>query len=128
MKEIARDLLPGLRERLFGGKAVILLGARQTGKTTLLRILLRQYSDESVWLNADRPEIRTMLTEASVATLRQLTGGKRLVVIDEAQRIKNIGLTLKLFTDEMPEIQVIASGSSSFELANQINEPLTGRK
>jgi predicted AAA+ superfamily ATPase len=69
-----------------------------------------------------------MLTEASVATLRQLTGGKRLVVIDEAQRIKNIGLTLKLFTDEMPEIQVIASGSSSFELANQINEPLTGRK
>lgn len=128
MKEIARDLLPGLRERLFGGKAVVLLGARQTGKTTLLRILLRQYSDESVWLNADRPEIRTMLTEASVATLRQLTGGKRLVVIDEAQRIKNIGLTLKLFTDEMPEIQVIASGSSSFELANQINEPLTGRK
>ena len=128
MREIARELLSAIRQKLFGGKAVILLGARQTGKTTLMKMLLRHYSDESVWLNADRPEIRAMLTDASVSTLRQLTEGKQLVIIDEAQRIKNIGLTLKLFTDEMPGIQVIASGSSSFELANQINEPLTGRK
>lgn len=125
---IPRFLFDKLRARMFQGKAVVLLGARQTGKTSLVQRLLAEWPDESVFLNADRPEVRRQLTDASVATLRQLAGSARLIVIDEAQRIKNIGLTLKLFTDELPHIQVVATGSSAFELANEINEPLTGRK
>lgn len=128
MQFIPRILLPQLRSRLFQGKAIILLGARQTGKTSMVRKLIQEWPEEAIWLNADRPEVRRQLSNASTATLRQIVGNKRLVVIDEAQRIRNIGLTLKLFTDEMPEIQVIATGSSAFELANEINEPLTGRK
>jgi uncharacterized protein len=121
-------LLPVLRERMFQGKAIVLLGARQTGKTSLVKTLVAEWPDNFVWLNADRPEVRRQLSNASLAVLRQLAGDKRVVVIDEAQRIRNIGLTLKLFTDEMPELQVVATGSSAFELANEINEPLTGRK
>ena len=128
MTQIPRLLLPTLRDRMFQGKAIILLGARQTGKTSLVRRLIREWPDDSVFLNADRPEVRRQLGDASVAGLRQLAGNARVVVIDEAQRIKNIGLTLKLFTDELPQIQVVATGSSAFELANEINEPLTGRK
>lgn len=128
MTQIPRLLLPTLRDRMFQGKAIILLGARQTGKTSLVRRLIREWPDDSVFLNADRPEVRRQLGDASVVGLRQLAGNARVVVIDEAQRIKNIGLTLKLFTDELPQIQVVATGSSAFELANEINEPLTGRK
>lgn len=113
---------------MFQGKAIVLLGARQTGKTSMVRRLMAEWPEESVFLNADRPEVRRQLTDASVPVLRQLAGKARIVFIDEAQRIKNIGLTLKLFTDELPDIQVVATGSSAFELANEINEPLTGRK
>jgi len=125
---IPRLLLDSLKARMFGGKAIILLGARQTGKTSLMQLLIKEWPDSSVFLNADRPEIRRQLTDATVNTLRQISGNARIVVIDEAQRIKNIGLTLKLFTDELPHVQIIATGSSAFELANEINEPLTGRK
>lgn len=128
MDQIPRFLLSRFRERLFQGKALILLGARQTGKTSLVKRLVAEWPEDSVWLNADRPEVRQQLTNASVPVLKQLAGNKRLVVIDEAQRIRNIGLTLKLFTDELPHLQVVATGSSAFELANEINEPLTGRK
>ncbi|MBL7826274.1 MAG: ATP-binding protein [Saprospiraceae bacterium] len=128
MNQIPRTILPKLRSKLFQGKALILMGARQTGKTSLVRKLVDEWQNDAIWLNADRPEVRRQLSNASLSTLKQLTGAAKLVVIDEAQRIKNIGLTLKLFTDEMPEVQVVATGSSAFELANEINEPLTGRK
>lgn len=125
---IPRILFENLVNRLFKGKAIIILGARQTGKTSLVRRLMAECPEVSVFLNADRLEVRRQLTDASTATLVRLCGNARLVVIDEAQRVKNIGLTLKLFTDELPHIQVVATGSSAFELANEINEPLTGRK
>lgn len=125
---IPRILFENLLNRLFKGKAIIILGARQTGKTSLVRRLMAECPEVSVFLNADRLEVRRQLTDASTATLVRLCGNARLVVIDEAQRVKNIGLTLKLFTDELPHIQVVATGSSAFELANEINEPLTGRK
>ncbi len=128
MQYIDRMLLATLKRRMFQGKAIIVLGARQTGKTVLVRQLLDQWPGSAVYLNADRPEIRRQLTDASVHVLKHLAGDAKVVVIDEAQRIKNIGLTLKLFIDELPEIQVVATGSSSFELSNEINEPLTGRK
>lgn len=127
-KFIPRELLPIMHGNMFQGKAIILLGARQTGKTSLVKRLLDERQEESIFLNADRPEVRAQLTNPSLATLHQLVGNARIIVIDEAQRIKNIGLILKLFTDELAAVQVVATGSSSFELANEINEPLTGRK
>jgi predicted AAA+ superfamily ATPase len=103
------------------------MGARQTGKTTLLKEIIKDTSDV-LWLNADEPDVSVLLEHATSSRLRQLIGSKRIVIIDEAQRIRDIGLKLKLITDELPEVQLIATGSSSFELANQVNEPLTGRK
>ena len=121
-------MLERIRSRLFQGKVVVLMGARQTGKTSLVKKLLADFDGNAVFLNADRVEVRRKLTDPSLAVLREVAGGKKLLVIDEAQRIRNIGLTLKIFADELPDIQVIATGSSSFDLANEIKEPLTGRK
>ena len=101
------------------------MGAHQTGKTTLLKQI---FSENVLWLNGDEPEVRSLFVNISAARFKALIGKHSTVVIDEAQRIENIGLKLKLITDSLPEIQLVATGSSSFELANKINEPLTGRK
>lgn len=115
--------------KAFGkGKIVILSGARQVGKTTLSRSVARKSGLKTLWLNGDEPDVREMLTEATSVQLKSLVGNNELLVIDEAQRITNIGITLKLMIDELKGVQVLATGSSSFELANRINEPLTGRK
>jgi predicted AAA+ superfamily ATPase len=103
------------------------MGARQTGKTTLLRKLVQQQIDV-LWLDADEPDTISLFDNITSTMLKQVLAGKKIVVIDEAQRIENIGLKLKLITDQIPEIQLIAAGSSSFDLANKINEPLPGRK
>ena len=105
-----------------------MLGPHQAGKTTLLRALTAEQPDPSVWLNCDEPDIRKILQDPTSSLLRNLVGNATLVIIDEAQRVKNIGLTLKLITDQLSSVQLIATGSSSLELANEINEPLTGRK
>lgn len=123
-----RHLLPVLRRKLFSEKAIILFGARQTGKTTLVRQLLDSVSETKLYLNADETIVRQELEDAPLDRLRRIVGTARVVVIDEAQRVINIGLTLKLLTDQFPDMQVIATGSSSFELSNEVNEPLTGRK
>lgn len=81
-----------------------------------------------LWLNADEPDIRALLTDANSTALKKLCGAHKLVVIDEAQRVSNISLTLKLMAEAMPKVQVIATGSSAFDLAGQVQEPLTGRK
>jgi hypothetical protein len=112
---------------MFGGKAIILMGARQTGKTTLLKNSVGR-EDHVLWMNADEPDIISLFEEVTSTRLKSIFTGKKIVVIDEAQRIPDIGLKMKLITDTMPEIQLIATGSSSFELANGVNEPLTGRK
>lgn len=125
---IARQIQKRIEQSLFKGKAVILYGARQVGKTTLIKELQKSYPKESLYLNCDEPDLRTALTDVSSTKLKQLTGGKRVVFVDEAQRVKNIGLTLKLFVDQLPEVQVVATGSSSLDLSNEIVEPLTGRK
>ncbi len=125
---ISRDLLTTLRERIFTGKALIVLGARQTGKSTLIKQLLAERNERILWLNADNELTRQNLEIQNIEALRTLIGKNQIVVIDEAQRIKNVGLTLKLITDQLPEKQLIVTGSSALELTNQINEPLTGRK
>ncbi|MCL2510958.1 MAG: ATP-binding protein, partial [Bacteroidales bacterium] len=102
-----------------------IMGARQVGKTTLLR---RIFSENVLWLNGDEPEVRNLFANISAARLKALIGKHSTIVIDEAQRIEDIGLKLKLITDSLSEVQLVATGSSSFELANKINEPLTGRK
>lgn len=124
---IDRLLAPQIRKRIGQKKAILLLGPRQTGKTTLAKTLLAEQPGKALYLNADEPFDRQRLTDASSAQLRQLIGSHDFVVIDEAQRVPNIGLTLKLLVDQLPEKQVLATGSSSLDLANSINEPLTGR-
>lgn len=125
---IIRRIQKDLEEALFKGKIVVLYGARQVGKTTLVKKIIEKHENESLYLNCDEPDIRNALTGKTSTELKSFIGSRRLVVIDEAQRVKNIGLTLKLIIDNFPEIQVIATGSSSFELSGKISEPLTGRK
>ncbi len=125
---IARDLLPVLEDRLFEGRILVVYGARQVGKTTLMQELLGRFDGPKVYLNCDEPDVRESLEERTSTELRHFFGSARLVVIDEAQRVRDIGLTLKLAVDTMPETQIVATGSSSFELANRTAEPLTGRK
>ncbi len=128
---ITRILEKELKNKLFKNKAIIILGARQTGKTTLLKKVFYKNSSENkntLWLNADETDIITLFENSSATRLKAYFGKNNIIIIDEAQRIKNVGLKLKLITDQMPEIQLIATGSSAFELANSVNEPLTGRK
>lgn len=128
MNMIERKLVKIIQAQLFKGKAIILVGSRQVGKTTLLGELVRQSDKRILSLNCDEPEVQTMLTDTNVAKLRTIIGNNELVVIDEAQKVNNIGLTLKLIVDNIKDVQVVATGSSAFELRNQLNEPLTGRK
>ncbi len=123
-----RAIQPAIEAALFRGKVVVIYGARQVGKTTLVREILSRYSERGLYLNCDEPDIRDALTQRTSTELRALVGRRSLVVIDEAQRVRDIGLTLKLLVDTYPDLQVIATGSSSFELSNTIVEPLTGRK
>jgi hypothetical protein len=124
---IERMLTNQIRERIGRKKAILILGPRQTGKTTLAKTILAEHPGKSLYLNADEPFDRQRLTNVSSSQLRQLIGANDFVVIDEAQRVPNIGLTLKLLVDQLPEKQVLATGSSALDLSNTINEPLTGR-
>ncbi len=124
---IKRELEQLIKSKINRGKAVILLGPRQTGKTTLM-MKIAGGAGEFLLLNCDDPVAREQLENANTETIRQLLGKYRMVLIDEAQRISNTGLTLKLITDFFKDVQLLVTGSSSFELADKVNEPLTGRK
>lgn len=124
---IQRIISRKLEEKLFKGKAIIIVGARQVGKTTLLQKLFKG-NEDVLWINGDEPDIQSLFSDITSTRLKAIIGSKKVIIVDEAQRIKDIGLKLKLITDSIPEVQLIATGSSSFELANSVNEPLTGRK
>lgn len=125
---IYRTMLQVLQSKIGEGKAIIIMGPRQVGKSTLLAELIKQTDRKYILLDCDEPDIRQLLTGATSTALKNLIGDATLVLIDEAQRVKNIGLTLKLFTDKIHGVQLVVTGSSAFELSNEINEPLTGRK
>lgn len=122
----SRYLRAIIEERIGSGKAIILIGPRQVGKTTLIETILK--SSDYLFLNGDDPKTRSLLTEANTEEIRAIIGNHKFVFIDEAQRIANIGLTMKIITDRFKDVQLFSSGSSSFDLANKVNEPLTGRK
>ena len=124
---IERILYPTLQQKMFKGKAIILIGARQVGKTTLFKELLADQKSV-LWLNCDEPDVRHLLTNPTSTQLERFFGKRQIICIDEAQRVKNIGLTLKLITDQLPGKQLLVTGSSALELSSHINEPLTGRK
>jgi len=122
----SRYLRENIEKRLGSGKAIVVIGPRQVGKTTLIESILA--SKEYLLLDGDDPKTRTILTEPNTEQIRAILGKYKYVFIDEAQRIEGIGLTMKIITDRFKDVQLFASGSSSFDLTNQINEPLTGRK
>lgn len=125
---IYRTIQKNIESALFKGKVVIVYGARQVGKTTLVKEIQKKYAEDSRYLNCDEPDIKSALEGKTSTEIKSFLGRKKLIILDEAQRIKNIGLTLKLVADNFPNTQVIATGSSSFELSNKISESLTGRK
>ena len=125
---IPRTLLTVIKNNLYKGKVILLLGPRQVGKTTLVSKLQSQINKNALNLNGDDADTRELFKDSNATTLKALIGNKELIIIDEAQRIENIGVTLKILVDNFPDQQVIATGSSSFELRDKVNEPLTGRK
>lgn len=124
--EFRRHLQVQIESKLFKKKAIILVGPRQVGKTTLVRKILT--GRDFLFLDGDDGSVREQLSNASTGTLRRIIGRNKIVFIDELQRIDNIGLTMKIITDQFPEVQLIASGSSALEIHQSIQEPLTGRK
>lgn len=124
---INRTLAERIAKTLPLGKVIVIYGARQVGKSSLLKMIWGD--DENVlWLNGEELQTRSLLEDVSIERMRTMLSGRKTIIIDEAQNILNIGLQLKRLKDNMPEVQIIATGSSSFDLANKINEPMTGRK
>ncbi len=125
---IPRYLSDILHAKVDFTKAIILLGPRQVGKTTLIKEIASSIDPLFLYLNGDDPAVQSSLSAATLPFLQSYFGQARVIVIDEAQRIENIGLVAKLIVDELPGRQLFITGSSALELANTINEPLTGRK
>lgn len=126
--KIKRSILPQIQNSLQAGKVLVLYGPRQVGKTTLVKGLVESLSTRSKFVNADELIYREVLASQNSQKLGELLGDAELLVIDEAQRVSEIGLNLKILVDTFPHAKIIATGSASFELASKISEPLTGRK
>ena len=122
-----RIVKKNIEKRLFKGKVIILYGPRQVGKTTLVKQILEEFNGEKLYIPCDVPSRKALVSSMEPSVLKRNFGNAKLVVLDEAQLVENIGVTLKVFVDAYPDVQVIATGSSSFDLANKIREPLTGR-
>lgn len=122
----SRFISDKIKNRINSRKAIVVIGPRQVGKTTLIESILE--TEEYLLLDGDDPKTRTLLTKPNTEQIKTILGKYKYVFIDEAQRIEGIGLTMKIITDRFKDVQLFTSGSSSFDLSNKINEPLTGRK
>jgi len=125
---IQRTIEDNIIKRIDGKKSIILLGPRQCGKTTLLKSTCEKLTKPYIWFNGDNPGDARLIENSSLERLKSIIGKNEVIVIDEAQDIPNIGKTIKLIVDYIEGVCPIISGSSSFELSSELNEPLTGRK
>ncbi len=125
VKRFLKDIVS---KDLFKNKAVIIYGARQVGKTTLVNDLVKSFDEPVLFLNGDDADVRELFRDFSAAKFLPVAGNYKIVVLDEAQRISDIGLVIKIISDNFKKLQLIVTGSSAFELANRIKEPMTGRK
>ena len=125
---IRRQLQSTIESLLFKGKAIILIGARQVGKSTLFAQIASTREESIINLNCDEPEVKELLSDLNTQGLQTLIGKNKIMIIDEAQRVKDIGMTLKRITDNFPDVQLLVTGSSALGLQDKLNEPLTGRK
>ncbi len=125
--EVQRIIEEQLLKALVPGKVNVLHGARRVGKTFLIKKIDKKLGINSLWLNGEDVFNQRMLVTRSVENYKRLLAGKEMLIIDEAQAIPFIGKVLKLMVDELPELKIIASGSSSFDLSNSLGEPLVGR-
>lgn len=125
--QVSRTIIAQLEDQLFKGKVLILYGARRTGKTTLVKHLLGKFFEKSAYINCELQEYKDALSTTNSGLLAEFIGNRKLIIFDEAQHIANIGLVLKVLVDTFPQVQFIATGSSSFELSGMVSEPLTGR-
>ena len=125
--EITRVALELIQKKLQPNKVVVLLGARRVGKTKLIKKIIENLNEKYLFLNGDDVESHNLLESQSTANFNRLLGETRFLVIDEAQEIPNIGKKLKLMVDTIPNLKVLVTGSSAFEINNQIGEPLVGR-
>ncbi|KKR79278.1 MAG: hypothetical protein UU24_C0013G0010 [Candidatus Nomurabacteria bacterium GW2011_GWA2_40_9] len=123
---ITRKITDEFKSKLFKGKVVIIYGPRQSGKTTFIKNLCKDYKNAK-YINCDDPENAEYLHPRGAAQLKNFFGNTNLVILDEAQKVKDIGLTLKIIVDTYKDIQIIATGSSAFDLEDKLAEPLTGR-
>jgi predicted AAA+ superfamily ATPase len=123
---IVREIQEKIESMLFKGKVIIIYGARRVGKTTLVKQILQKY-ENARYINCELLEFKNVLESTNSEILKDFIGHSKLLVLDEAQSINNIGLVLKIINDTFPDVQIIATGSSSFDLANKLSEPLTGR-
>jgi len=125
---IKRSLERIIQKHLFRNKAIIIYGARQVGKTTIVEELVKEFTGTTLFLNGDDADVREFLSEISATKLIPIIRNHKIIVLDEAQRIPETGLVLKIIHDNFKDVQIIATGSSAFELASKIKEPMTGRK
>ena len=125
---IQREINEIIHSRLFQQKAIIIMGPRQVGKTTLIKEITQKINKKTLWLNGDELEIHQIFENLNSTNFKTIIGNCEFLVIDEAQRIPNIGLKLKIIIDNFPNVQLLVTGSSALELSSTINEPLTGRK
>ncbi len=127
---IKRQAYNLLKQKLQENKVILLYGPRRVGKTTLLKELVKELEkrEKVKFVNGENLIIQKELSSQSIEKLKSFVGNAHLLIIDEAQKIPEIGLNLKLIIDSIPKIKIIASGSASFSLAQKVGEPLTGRK
>jgi uncharacterized protein len=124
---IQRAVEATIKNRLVAGKVNLLIGARRVGKTFLLKKIVQDINEPYLWLNGDDESTHDLLAERTIANYKRITSGISLLIIDEAQMIKDIGLKMKLMIDEIPNLKIIASGSSAYALSYKVGEPLVGR-